>query len=152
MKLREFFELIRETEDWRNAVMPRVLYHGTKDTLLPAIQREGLRPDRIQSGAHERGVFLAADWETASMYPDWGVGEDERHVVLAIDVSKLKSYEFGPDMDDWYGDVDMHDLDFDGQLKYALREIGQVVYNAPIPPSAITVYKTFPSWAESQKR
>jgi len=120
--------------------LPKVLYHGTKNTLIPAILREGLRPELIQSGGHDRGVFLATDAYNAGMYPDHDVGPGEHRVVLAIDVSQLVPGYFGPDLDDWYGDVDWRDLDEPEQVQYSLRELGQVVYNDWIPPRAISVF------------
>lgn len=138
-----------------------ILYHGTTDSVLPAIQREGLIPRPSHDNPNRIGIYLTNDLPTAEGAAE--VAWDRRGgkpVILWLRMSDLDSRNFEPDdydlqnmIDDLHaGDEQLSGRPHDQRLlpytrwdqvpwQLSLAVCEAVVYTKPIAPRLLRVLR-----------
>lgn len=127
------------------------MYHGTSESRLEIIKREGLRPGNtgevyidVIPGYSEHNIYLTTTPKVAEYYAKRQMIKDgdDAWVVLEVqvpDVSKIIA-------DDWYAAKRSDDkVEFVGhkaeQIKIGLTEKGEVAYKGRIPAKFIKIKK-----------
>jgi len=129
---------------------PKILYHGTLASNVPAILKDGLFVTKSKSSLS--AIFLTDDISVAKNYSHMhSTSAKDSIAILAVDISMLDLNKLGPDnyelqefLDGELGDVpeELEGLTYsDLSWEQSLEYVNQAAYYGNIPPKAISIVK-----------